>query len=191
MGRFWGVSATRRHIRARLGLAQSLEQLDRVDEAVEHYRKLLRLNPEDNQGARYLLMPRLLELGHDVEAARLLKSSDEESASWAYAQALLAFRLSGKSAAARRELQSAFRVNPHVPELLVHDGPLPRSEHYSPGSPEEAVFYAEELRRAFQRTDGALGWLSTEYKHQQKEAEARRREQRRKERQKRKKRKRR
>ena len=190
-GRFWGVSATRPYMRARLGLAQSLEQLDRVDEAVEHYRELLRLNPEDNQGARYLLMPRLLELGHDVEAARLLKSSDEESASWAYAQALLAFRLSGKSTAARRELRSAFRVNPHVPELLAHDGPLPRLEHYSPGSPEEAVFCAEELRRAFQRTDGARGWLSTEHKRHQKEADARLREQRGKERQKRKKRKRR
>ncbi|HEU4370794.1 MAG TPA: hypothetical protein VFV05_21440, partial [Methylomirabilota bacterium] len=49
-GRFWGIVSTRPYMRARLGLARTLEDLDRRDEAIPHYRELLRLNPGDNQG---------------------------------------------------------------------------------------------------------------------------------------------
>jgi len=190
-GHFWGVSSTRPYMRARFGLAQGLEQEDRIEEAVEHYQELLRLNPNDNQGVRYLLMPTLLQLGRDAEAARLLKQYDEQSANWSYARALLAFRLSGRSAAARRELREALRVNPHVPEYLPEAGPLPMPPHYSPGSHEEAIVCAEELHSAFAETEGALAWLAVEWRQRQKEVQARRQEQRRKERHKRKTRKRR
>ncbi len=185
-GHFWGVSSTRPYMRARFGLAQSLEQDDRIEEAADHYRELLRLNPNDNQGVRYVLMPKLLRLGRDAEAARLLKEHDEQSANWAYARALLAFRLSGRSTAARRELRDAFRTNPHAPELLLQQRPLPMPPHYSPGSPEEAAVCAEELHCAFAETEGALAWLAAEHRQRRKEVEARRKEQRRKERQKRK-----
>ena len=190
VGHFWGISATRPYMRARLGLSQALGQSGRIEEAVEHYRDLLRLNPNDNQGVRYLLMPRLMELGRDAKAARLLKEFQEESANWAYARALLAFRLSGKSTAARRELREALRTNSHVPEFLLEEGTLPMPEHYSPGSPEEAVICAEELHPAFVRTEGAIEWLAAEHKQRQKEIEARRKDRRRKDRQRRKKRKR-
>ncbi|MFH1268721.1 MAG: tetratricopeptide repeat protein, partial [Planctomycetota bacterium] len=182
IGHFWGVSSTRPYMRARFGLAQSLEQLGQLDEAVNHYQDMLRLNPNDNQGVRYLLMPKLLQLGRDAESARLLKQYDEESANWAYARALLAFRLSGKSAAACRELRDAFRTNPHVPELLVEEEPLPMPPHYSPGSPEEAIVCAEELAAAFAETEGALAWLAAEHSQRQKEVAARRKEQRKKQR---------
>ena len=39
-----------------------------------HWRDLLRLNPNDNQGIRYVLAARLLELGRDRELAVLLKA---------------------------------------------------------------------------------------------------------------------
>lgn len=189
VGHFWGVSSTRPYMRARMGLAQSLEQHGRIEEAVEHYRELLRLNPDDNQGVRYLLVPKLLQLGRDAEAARLLKQYDEQSANWAYAGALLAFRLSGRSSSARRELRRAFQVNPHVPEYLPEAGPLPMPPHYGPGSPEEALVCADELHSAFAETEGALAWLAAEYGQRQNEVKARRKEQRRQGRQKPKKRK--
>ena len=103
VGHFWGITETRPYMRARFGLAESLTAAGRIDEAMTHYQELLRLNPNDNQGVRYVLLPKLLAAGRDVEAARLLKEYDEESANWAYARALLAFRLSGRSAAADRE----------------------------------------------------------------------------------------
>ena len=64
-------------MRARFGLAESLTAAGRIDEAITHYQELLRLNPNDNQGVRYVLLPKLLAAGRDVEAARLLKAYDE------------------------------------------------------------------------------------------------------------------
>ncbi|MBN2476973.1 MAG: hypothetical protein JXB62_20360 [Pirellulales bacterium] len=190
-GHFWGVSSTRPYMRARFGLATALEGCGRVDEAITHCQELLRLNPNDNQGVRYSLMPTLLASNRDVEAARLLKDYDEESANWVYARALLAFRLSGKSKAARREFREAFRTNPHVPEFLLEEahGPLP--PHYRPASPEEAMICAEELRPAFARTEGALDWIAAEHRQRERELGARRKEQRKRQRQQQKKRKRR
>jgi len=182
VGHFWGMTATRPYMRARFGLAQTLEQLGRLEEAVEHYQELLRLNPNDNQGVRYLLMPRLLELGRDVEAARLLKDSEEESANWAYAQALLAFRLSGTTTAARRELRTAFRANAYVPEYLLQEGPFPTPYRYSLGSREEAIIAAGELRPAFQRTEGAIEWLAAQFKLWEKDQRSREKRERLKER---------
>jgi tetratricopeptide (TPR) repeat protein len=189
VGHFWGVTETRPYMRARFGLAQTLEELGRLEEAVNHHQELLRLNPNDNQGVRYVLMPRLLQLGRDADAARLLKAYNEESANWAYARALIAFRLSGRSAASQRELRTALRTNPLVPQfLLAEEEPL-LPDHYSHGSVEEAVLCAHELKPAFAATEGALEWLATEQSHRDKDRPARQKEQRRKERKKHKKRK--
>ena len=49
-GDFWGLIETRPDVRARAGLANTLWSLQRRDEAAQHYRALLALNPEDNQG---------------------------------------------------------------------------------------------------------------------------------------------
>jgi tetratricopeptide (TPR) repeat protein len=165
-------------MRARLGLAQCLEQLGRIEEAVDHYQEMLRLNPNDNQGVRYLLLSGLLQLGRDADAARLLKESDEPAAHWSYARALLAFRLSGRSVAARRELRRAFSTNPYVPQLLLSEEPLPMPPHYSHGSPEEAVVCVEGLRPAFLQTEGALDWLAAEYQARRKALSARERKRR-------------
>lgn len=184
VGHFWGISRTRPYMRARFGLAESLQQLGRKDEAAQHYQELLRLNPNDNQGARYVLLPLLLELGRDADAARLLTDYKDASANWAYARALLALRLSGPSLAARREMETAFRTNPHVPEYLLEDGILPMPDHYSPGEPDEALVCAQELRPAYRSTAGATEWLAAEWRRREKQLDARRRELRRKDRKK-------
>lgn len=183
-GHFWGVASTRPYMRARFGLAQTLERLGRIDEAVDHYADLLRLNPGDNQGVRYVLMPKLLASGRDVEAAKLLKGYDEDSANWTYARALLAFRLSGASAAASRELREAFRANPYFPGLLLDPTAHPRPDHYALGSVEEAILCVEELRPAFDATDGAMVWLAGEHQRWEKERKLRLREHRKKQREK-------
>ncbi len=191
VGHFWGISETRPYMRARFGLAESLAAAGQLDAAIEHYQELLRLNPSDNQGVRYVLLPKLLAAGRDVLAARLLKEFDDDSANWAYARALLAFRLSGKSAATDRELREAVRTNLHVPELLCSEAPIPQPPHYAPGSFEEACVAADELRPAFRATPGAVDWIVDVQTRRAKKLDESRREQRRKERTKNKKRKRR
>jgi len=161
-GRFWGLVSTRPYMRARFGLAQSLEGLGRRDEAIEHYRELLRLNPGDNQGVRYVLLTALVLAGRDAEAADLLERfGDEPTALWSYGRALVVFRREGDSRAARECLRAALRANRHVPQFLTDDGdwPGPEPSTYALGSREEAVICDNELGEAWRATPEALRWL--------------------------------
>ncbi len=78
-GRFWGHLETRPYMRARAGLAAALWALGRRQEAIEHYRAMLELNPNDNQGIRYLLAAQLLAQ-NDIEALKSSSSSTKETA---------------------------------------------------------------------------------------------------------------
>jgi len=161
-GRFWGIVSTRPYMRARFGLAQSLEGLGRRDEAIEHYRELLRLNPGDNQGVRYVLLTALVLAGRDAEAVDLLEQfGDEPTALWSYGRALVVFRREGDSRAARECLRAALRANRHVPQFLTDDAdwPGPEPSSYTLGSREEAVICDNELGEAWRATPEALRWL--------------------------------
>lgn len=162
VGRFWQIVATRPYMRARLGLAQCLEDLGRVDEALPHYRELLRLNPNDNQGVRDVLLAALLSTGRDDEAGELLaRYDDDASALWRYGWALWTFRREGDGPAARARLREAVRTNRHAARYLAGrrrwSGPLP--DAYALGSEEEAVLCAAQLGPAWQATPGAAQWL--------------------------------
>ncbi len=58
-------------MRARHGLALTLLTLGEDAAAMEHFRAMLKLNPNDNQGIRYLLLGSLLQ-HDDVPALRAL-----------------------------------------------------------------------------------------------------------------------
>ncbi|MEO0438798.1 MAG: hypothetical protein AAF098_18045 [Pseudomonadota bacterium] len=160
-GAFWGRLETRPFMRALLGLGDMLSAAGRPEDAVVPYHELLRINPNDNQGVRYRLLPLLMSFGNDREAAGLLKQyADEESASWTYHRALVAYRLSGDSASARRELIVAIETNPHLIDLLDRDDlPWSPPSAYRPGSPEEALICLGEMESVLQATPGAREWL--------------------------------
>jgi tetratricopeptide (TPR) repeat protein len=161
-GRFWDIIPTRPYMRARLGLAQTLEHLDRPGEAIEHYRELIRLNSDDNQGVRYALLSALLMAGRDAETAVLLDLfGDDPSPFWLYGRALLVFRREGDSQSARECLRRALRTNRHVPQYLTGDDEWPGLEPltYAPGSREEAVICDTDLGDAWRATPGAIRWL--------------------------------
>jgi tetratricopeptide (TPR) repeat protein len=158
-GAMWGHLHARPYMRARLELAETLEELGREDEAVAHFQELLRLNEHDNQGVRYLLLPRLLERRRHAEAAAVLERYPQDAgATLAYCAALLAFQVEGDSANARTALASALALNRHVPKYLR--APVERFvDHYAPGSEEEALACIDEMGSAWQQTPGALEWL--------------------------------
>ena len=163
-GHFWSDVRTRPYMRARFGLARCLDDLGQRDEALTHYRELLRLNPGDNQGARYAFLNALLLTGRDDEAGTLLRQfGDEPTALWQYGWALWAFRREGDCPASRQRLRAAFRSNRHLPGYLAGDsewaGAAPQS--YAMGSREEAVICVDELGDAWEATPGALEWLAT------------------------------
>lgn len=161
-GHFWGILQTRPYMRARLGLAETLEELGHLDEAAGHYRELLRLNPNDNQGVRDVFLPCLLKMRADDEASELLKQYKEEmSATWSYSRALLTFHQKGDTATARKHLKKALDVNPYVAEYLSGRNEVPAflPPSYALGSEEEAIICAADLVDAWEQTEGALEWL--------------------------------
>jgi tetratricopeptide (TPR) repeat protein len=149
-------------MRARLALAQTLWEFGRKQEAVVHYRELLRLNPNDNQGVRELVVPAMLSLGDDAGAEEILAMYKNDALpSTAYNRALLEFRREGDSAASRRLLTCALHENPYVPSYLLGEIELPDvlPEIITFGGEDEAVAYVAESKQAWQSTQGALDWL--------------------------------
>ena len=163
VGHFWGMVQTRPYMRARFGLARCLEERGQLEEAIGHYQELLRLNPNDNQGTRNLLLPALLITGRNEEAGTLLEQFAEDiSAAWKYGWALWTFRREGDSLIARERLKAAIRANRHVPKYLTGKAEWPGliPDSYAFGSEEEAVITADELGEAWQATPGADRWLA-------------------------------
>jgi tetratricopeptide (TPR) repeat protein len=162
VGNFWFILETRPYMRARTGLAQTLWMMGERKKAVDHYRDLLRLNPNDNQGLRYILLTFLLEMGDDPAAEKLVKKYEGDySAYWMYNRALLAFRRRGATPHAARQLKEAIAYNPHVPPYLLGRKKLPRQmpAYISPGEDDEALDYVESSALIWHQTDGALTWL--------------------------------
>jgi len=167
VGYFWGILETRPYMRARAGLAQSLWEAGQPEEAVEHYRELLRLNPNDNQGIRDLLMPCLIELGRDKDAEDLYTQyAGDGMAVWMYSRALLDFRKHGDSQTASRSLKAALDENKHIPAYILGRKKIPRTlpSYYGFGDVNEAVYYAYGNRAAWKATVGALEWLEASVK---------------------------
>src|SRR5580704_2716010 len=119
-GHFWGFLETRPYMRARAGLASTLLQLGDVDGALAHYRDMLKLNPNDNQGIRYVLAGCLLRKDDYSALKELLAAHEDGSAFWLYTQALVAFRESGGSdEQAAALVRDAWSANEHVPAILA------------------------------------------------------------------------
>jgi len=161
VGRFWGLIETRPYMRAREGLASLLWTMGRRDEAIGHLQDMLRLNPNDNQGVRDTLVGWLLAEGPHEKLVRLLEQYDDDSATWAYTKALVAFRQHGDTAETRKLLKLARAANEHVPAYLLSQKPLPRErpDYYSPGDRNEAVLYVASALSGWRETPGATAWL--------------------------------
>jgi tetratricopeptide (TPR) repeat protein len=162
-GRFWGVLETRPYMRALAGLASCLWLEGRRREAIEHWEQMLRLNPNDNQGVRYMLLAELLEEGDDARAEALLKRyPGDAAASWDYGRALLAFRRHGDTPTAKRARTRALDTNPYVPAYLTGRKKLPGTmpDYVGFGDESEAITCAAEQMAAWRRTPGALEWLA-------------------------------
>jgi tetratricopeptide (TPR) repeat protein len=90
-GDFWLIFETRPYMRARAALAATLWRLGRREEAVEHQRDLLRLNPRDNQGLRYRQSNWLLALECYDELEELFAAhAGDGNAGFTYTRALAA-----------------------------------------------------------------------------------------------------
>lgn len=161
-GHFWGLFETRPYMRARAGLAQCLWTLGEEEEAIGHYEEMLRLNPNDNQGIRHVLLGRLLERDDEEKAGRLLEEYAEDGSSeWLYGRALWLFRREKESTEADSALAEALEQNPYVPMYLLGEKKVPNRlpDYIGWGDKTEAQAYAAESLALWKGTEGARGWL--------------------------------
>lgn len=164
VGHFWGLLETRPYMRARLALSQCLWQAGDRDEAIGHYRDMLRLNPGDNQGIRYILASCLLDAGRDDEVVALIEEyKDDASAAWAWSLALLAFRKHGDGEQAKAALAEAKKTNPHVPAYLTGKKKMPKRlpDMIGFGDESEAISYVGDYGSGWKNTPGAIAWAAS------------------------------
>lgn len=164
-GMFWQLIETRPYMRAREGLAHMLLMTGKREEAASHFYEMLELNPNDNQGIRYMLVTCLLELDDRKRLRQLLDTYEDDSdCSWSYSETLLSFRETGPSAESLKILQRSWDNNCHVRDFLTGAKPVPKvlPEYASPGCEDEAIHYAMGNIIAWDQTPGAIDWLLQE-----------------------------
>jgi tetratricopeptide (TPR) repeat protein len=150
-------------MRARAGLAATLNALGEVDAAISNYRDMLRLNPNDNQGIRYELASCLMKSGDTEALKKLLKQYDEDgSALWLYTQALVAFRENKADNKTEELVKKALSANSHVPAALAGTKKVKSSTsgYITMGGEDEAAHYVQEWGFDWLTTPGAVDWLT-------------------------------
>ncbi|MFO0985301.1 MAG: hypothetical protein U1E76_26820 [Planctomycetota bacterium] len=160
----WRKVEARAYLRSRLGLANCLCELGKIDEAAGHYQALLELDPLDHLGVRCQWVATLLRSGHHDDPALAMlfrRHLRDNSGRWLYCRALWTFSKQGDSVSARRHLTAGLRANPHVPRFLLaqHREPVSWQRPSTPGGLHEAQLCALLLADAWRAVPGAEAWL--------------------------------
>ncbi|MFP7297253.1 SEC-C metal-binding domain-containing protein [Neobacillus niacini] len=160
-GHFWGLLETRPYMRAKAAYADAVHQLGYTLVAIREYEQLLELNPNDNQGIRYLLFGAYLEAGEFEACERLLKQYEEETANGLYNKLLLELYKNGFSRKAVKLLKEAKKANPHVIPFLTGKKKIPGflPEGFMLGDESEAIIYADDHFQLWDKIDGVEKWL--------------------------------
>jgi tetratricopeptide (TPR) repeat protein len=162
VGDFWGLIETRPFMRSMEGYANCLWRSGQRKESLEIYEEMLRLNPEDNQGIRYILLDLYLTMNNTTALNRLLKDyEDEYSAEWFYTYTLVKFRKLGDRPTAQRLLKRALRFNPYVADYLTGKKRIPHKlpAYIGFGDENEAITYVSNHLNYWRQTEGAVDWL--------------------------------
>lgn len=177
IGHFWGIAKTRPFMRACYGLADSLKLAGRTNEAIAQYQEMLQLNPEDNLGVRYEVIPLMITHNRDTDARALLERYPEESALWCYMKSLIEYRTHGpNSKKSQQAMRAAFAANEHVVMALQSSDAPYSLNAYSRGSAEEAMVCIEELSEAWSESEGYIDFLFAQFFKWEKDRQKKQRE---------------
>ncbi|MBN3083120.1 tetratricopeptide repeat protein [Pectobacterium polaris] len=160
-GHFWGFVETRPYMRAKADLVDALWESGNFYPAMAHCREMLKLNPNDNQGIRYLLAGYYLELEIVDDLALILDDYSGDTRPYLqYTRALLAYRKSSPDA--NDIAKAAIDSNRHIPGLLSKCKLQPKSKsgYITLGGMDEAIYYVNNNIKPWLRTSGAIEWLS-------------------------------
>jgi tetratricopeptide (TPR) repeat protein len=124
-GQFWGILESRPYMRALHGLGLATWKNGRTDEAIGIFKRMLKLNPNDNQGVRYLMGPLFHQKGDLEEACKWYrKNGDDPHILYNHGLALFQQK---KTEQAMEILMFAISSNPYVAPMLLRTR-LPRRD---------------------------------------------------------------
>lgn len=112
---YWSQMETRPYMRARHGYGFSLAYLGRHKEALDQFNLLLKIDPQDNVGARFLLADLYHFTGDIKKAEKYYTESGSPDAAFNYA---LLLRCVGREQEARLTLKRACNKSPVVRSML-------------------------------------------------------------------------
>jgi len=161
-GYFWGMLETRPYMRAKAGLADCLYAKKEVDKAIEIYEEMLELNPNDNQGIRYLLSTLLLGKNDLTKFKLFIENSEEEDcAVWNYNNALCHFKKYRQTAKSDKELLKAYKSNEYVIDYMLGIKKMPdeQPQYIGRGDENEAISYVNGAWSIWDKTPEALDWI--------------------------------
>jgi len=159
VGSFWGILETRPYMRALANKSRLLLSYGDKNEAIDIMHEMLRLNGNDNQGVRHILLSNLIQMRKLDEAEDLYnKYKEDVMLGWIYSRVLLDF-YKGDHKNAVTSLKRAVKANKHVAKYLLDRKLLPRyhPDYYSIGDEDEAVIYVFGNSLAW--SEDALAWL--------------------------------
>lgn len=143
IGHFYGIFETRPYIRGLYTKANLLCDEGKIKQARDVCKEILKLNKNDNTGARYLLMAIYAYLEEETEMLKLYKKYSEEDLEMLFPLFALYYKL-GNDNKAKEYLDRIDKANPNFVKMfkgtLKVDNDIHES-YYQKGQESEVVMY--------------------------------------------------
>ncbi|MBG9992237.1 UPF0149 family protein [Pseudoalteromonas sp. NZS37] len=161
-GYFWGLHETRPYMMLRAHRAKIHALHGYTQKAQSELEELLKLNPNDNQANRFLLMNCLIINKQWEKLEALLADFDFQELHTTASRALSAFVMHGDSKPANEYKKMLQQQNKHFSKILTGQEKLKEQQpsYFSPGSKEEVAVYLDSLgKQAWISVPASLFWL--------------------------------
>ncbi|MDO5827985.1 MAG: hypothetical protein Q4Q19_06980 [Methanobrevibacter sp.] len=165
-GNFWAIPETRTFMGCLFEQTLLFWQNNEKDKAIDQLKYVLKLNPRDDQGVRYVLLAYLLELDMLEDAQSLMMSyGDDYSTYWSFCELLLDIKKQEDSAIIEMEFGMCVECNEYVVPYLIGDEKIPSDAvgSYDDGDRNEAIFYVQSAGDVWFNDENALSTLKELY----------------------------
>lgn len=115
----WGIIENRPYLRGLANLALVLTEQKKWAEALALHRQMLELDPNDSQGARFLIGPGYLRVGDTQSAIDVFETCRREEVGCAFGLALAKLKAQGPSAEIGEALLIGFASNRYAAPMLL------------------------------------------------------------------------
>lgn len=163
----WGWLENRPFLRAAQGVVLSYKKLGQGREAIALMEQVLRWNPNDNQGFRFLIGPDYLRSGKTSKAANLMQKEADHYPPYQYELALIDL-IAGRAVPAATQLRRAFMSNGYIAEILcgmTNPQPLAIWHGSNLAEPDTACAYVEHCGDLWHKTPAAIPFLRWLHSH--------------------------